>query len=117
MSNNNNTINQNTSATPISNGYIFHSINTNFPTSVFDSSKRALKVNGDIELDGKFYFQGRVDLEERLDTIEKLLCIPTRNPDMEEKYPELRRLYEQYMLELEKYTMWEKLKSTDNDQN
>lgn len=98
------------------NPYIF-SPSTIQPVSTFDSNTRGLKVNGDIEIDGKFYFQGRIDLEERLNTIEKLLCIPTRNPVMEEKYPELRRLYEAYMLELEKYTMWETLKSKNDDQN
>lgn len=116
MSNNNQNLST-TSNAPTSNNYIFHNNNITNPTTVFDTSKRALKVNGDIEIDGKFYFQGRVDLEERLNTIEKLLCIPTRDPIMEEKYPELRRLYEQYMLELDKYTMWEKLKSKNDDQN
>lgn len=85
------------------------------PTAVFDASKRAVKVNGDLEVDGKIYLTGNVELEERLNTIEKMLCIPTRNTVMEEKYPELRRLYESYMLELDKYTMWEKLKSNNNE--
>ena len=96
------------------NNYTFQSINTN-ANAVFDTNKRALKVNGDLEVDGKIYLTGNVELEERLNTIEKMLCIPTRNIVMEEKYPELRRLYEAYMLELDKYTVWETLKSQNNE--
>jgi hypothetical protein len=99
----------------MSNPYTFSNSNTNNPSAIFDTDKRALKVNGDLEVDGKIYLTGHVELEERLNTIEKMLCIPTRNIVMEEKYPELRRLYEEYMLELDKYTVWETLKSQDNE--
>lgn len=80
-----------------------------------DSTPKSLVVKGDIELDGELIIKNNPSLNERLDTIEKLLCIPTRNLDLEEKYPELRRLYEQYMLEVEKYTMWEKLKGNNDE--
>ena len=61
---------------------------------------------------GTFKFNG-VDLEERLNTIETLLQIPTRDVTMEAKYPKLEKLYKEYMSELEKYKTWERIKGED----
>jgi len=54
-----------------------------------------------------------IDLDDRLSTIEKVLCIPTRDVTMENKYPKLKKLYDEYMHELEKYTTWEQIKGKD----
>lgn len=62
-----------------------------------------LDVNGRMRLNGEF-------LDERLERIEKVLGIPPRNIEMEEKYPKLKKLYDAYIDELAKYTTWDKLK-------
>jgi hypothetical protein len=49
-------------------------------------------------------------LDERLERIEKVLGIPPRNIEMEEKYPKLKKIYDEYINELAKYTTWDKLK-------
>lgn len=63
----------------------------------------ALDVKGRIKMNGEF-------LDERLERIEKILTIPTRNIDMEEKYPKLKEIWELYNYTLEKYTTWENIK-------
>ena len=62
-----------------------------------------LDVKGTVKING-------VDLEERLNTIEKVLQIPTRDVTMEAKHPKLKQLYEAYMHELEKYKTWDRVK-------
>ena len=69
--------------------------------------KAALEVKGNVVING-------VDLEERLNTIEKVLQIPTRDVIMEEKHPKLAELYKQYMHELEKYKTWDRIKGDEN---
>lgn len=64
--------------------------------------KATLEVKGSISMNG-------MDLDERLKTIEKVLCIPQRDVTMETKHPKLKQLYEQYMHELEKYKTWDRL--------
>jgi len=68
-----------------------------------------LNVKGNVVING-------IDLEERLNTIETVLQIPTRDATIEAKYPKLAELYKQYMHELEKYKTFERLKGTNNDQ-
>lgn len=65
-----------------------------------------LEVKGTVKING-------VDLEERLSTIETVLCIPTRDVKLEAKYPKLAELHRQYMQELEKYKTFERLKGDD----
>lgn len=65
--------------------------------------KATLEVKGSVKING-------VDLEERLQTIEQVLQIPTRDVTIESKYPRLAELYKQYMHELEKYKTWERVK-------
>lgn len=48
-------------------------------------------------------------LSERLKRIETVLNIPTRDIEMENKYPRLKQLFEEYMQELEKLKTWERL--------
>jgi hypothetical protein len=71
-------------------------LNINGATSTLD-------VNGRMRINGEF-------LDERLERIEKVLGIPPRNIEMEEKYPKLKKIYDEYINELAKYTTWDKLK-------
>ena len=77
----------------------------------------ALIVKGtnppELEVKGRMVINGR-DLEERLDTIEKVLHIPERDVILEKKHPKLKKLYEEYINELSKYKMWQSIKG-DND--
>jgi hypothetical protein len=77
----------------------------------------ALIVKGtnppELEVKGRMVINGR-DLEERLNTIEKVLQIPERDVILEKKHPKLKKLYEEYINELSKYKMWQSIKG-DND--
>ena len=63
----------------------------------------------ELEVKGRLVLNGQ-DLEERLKTIEKVLCIPERDINLEKKYPKLKKLYDEYIKELSKYRMWENIK-------
>ena len=67
----------------------------------------------ELEVKGRMVINGQ-DLEERLDTIEKVLHIPERDVILEKKHPKLKKLYEEYINELSKYKMWHSIKG-DND--
>lgn len=62
-----------------------------------------LDVKGRVRINGEY-------LDERLERIETLLQIPSRDVTMESKYPKLKELWEQYNRELAKYKTWETLK-------
>ena len=62
-----------------------------------------------LEVKGRMVINGR-DLEDRLDTIEKVLQIPERDVILEKKHPKLKKLYYEYINELAKYRMWEAIK-------
>ena len=62
-----------------------------------------------LEVKGKMIING-VDLEERLNTIERVLTIPERDAILEKKHPKLKKLYDEYINELSKYKMWETIK-------
>ena len=62
-----------------------------------------------LEVKGRMVINGK-DLEERLDTIEKVLQIPERDVKLEKKHPKLKKLYDQYIHELEKYRTWDRIK-------
>jgi hypothetical protein len=62
-----------------------------------------------LEVKGKIVHNGR-DLEERLETIERVLMIPERDPELEKEFPKLKKAYDAYIRELEKYRTWKKLK-------
>jgi hypothetical protein len=66
-----------------------------------------LEVKGNLVING-------VDLEERLNTIEKVLQIPERDVKLEAKHPKLKKMYDAYIKELSKYRMWEQIKGDDN---
>lgn len=71
------------------------------------TEKATLDVKGTVKING-------VDLEERLNVIETLLQIPTRDVTMESKHPKLAELYKQYMHELEKYKTWHRIKGDED---
>jgi hypothetical protein len=66
-----------------------------------------------IEVKGNMVINGR-DLEERLDTIEKVLQIPERDVTLEAKHPKLKKMHDDYIKELSKYRMWETIKGDEN---
>jgi hypothetical protein len=66
----------------------------------------------ELEVKGKMVLNGR-DLEERLDTIEKVLQIPERDVKLEAKHPKLKKLYDEYINALGKYRTFESIKGDD----
>jgi hypothetical protein len=77
----------------------------------------AITVKGtnpaELEVKGRMVINGR-DLEERLDTIEKVLRIPERDVILEKKHPKLKKLYDEYIAALGKYRTFEAIKGDDN---
>jgi hypothetical protein len=86
-------------------------------TSVANPYDAVMKINQTspptIEVKGNMVINGR-DLEERLNTIEKVLNIPERDVILEDKHPKLKALYEEYMHELEKYKTWHRIKGDED---
>lgn len=68
--------------------------------------KAELEVKGRVRINGEY-------LDERLERIETVLNIPSRNIEMENKYPKLKELWEAYNRELAKYKTWDKLKDSE----
>ena len=66
----------------------------------------------ELEVKGRMVINGR-DLEERLDTIEKVLQIPERDVILEKKHPKLKKLYDEYIHALAKYRTFEAIKGDD----
>jgi hypothetical protein len=67
----------------------------------------------ELEVKGRVKINGR-DLEERLDTIEKVLSIPERDVKLEKKHPKLKKLYDEYINALGKYRTFEAIKGEDD---
>jgi hypothetical protein len=86
---------------------------TAWTTGTNSISNEALKINQTnpptIEVKGNMVINGR-DLEERLNTIEKVLQIPERDVKLEKKHPKLKKLYEDYINALSKYRTWDAIK-------
>jgi hypothetical protein len=86
-------------------------------TSIANPYDAALTISQsnppELEVKGKLVLNGQ-DLEERLNTIEKVLNIPERDVKLEAKHPKLKKMYNDYIKELSKYRMWETIKG-DND--
>ena len=70
--------------------------------SIPSNEEPTLDIKGKVRMNGE-------DLAERLERIESLLNIPTRNVTIEQQFPKLKALYEEYMAELEKYKTWNRL--------
>ena len=67
----------------------------------------------ELEVKGRMVINGR-DLEERLDTIEKVLQIPERDVKLEKKHPKLKKLYDEYITALGKYRTFEAIKGDED---
>ena len=65
-----------------------------------------------IDVKGRMVINGR-DLEERLNTIEKVLRIPERDVILEKKHPKLKKLYDEYIAALGKYRTFEAIKGEE----
>ena len=93
--------------------------NTNFTSSnnksimtiPYGEDKVVLEKSATLEVKGNVVING-VDLEERLSTIEKVLCIPERDVTLEAKHPNLKKLYDEYIHALGKYRTWNTLKES-----
>ena len=72
-----------------------------------------LEKSATLDVKGSVVING-IDLEERLNTIEKVLMIPTRDATMEAKYPSLKKKYDEYINLLGKYRTFEAIKGDDN---
>ena len=71
-----------------------------------------VKINNSpasLEVKGKIIHNGR-DLGERLETIERVLMIPERDPELEKEFPKLKKAYDAYINQLERYRTWKRLK-------
>ena len=66
----------------------------------------------ELEVKGRMVINGR-DLEERLDTIEKVLQIPERDVILEKKHPKLKKLYDEYIAALGKYRTFDAIKGKE----
>jgi len=72
-----------------------------------------LEKDATLNVKGKVVINDR-DLEERLNTIEKVLQIPERDVILEKKHPKLKKLYDEYIIALGKYRTFEAIKGEDN---
>ncbi len=110
-----------------SNGTTWATMSTVSPATNFNSSnnktimtiphgeeKVVLEKGAALEVKGKVVING-LDLEERLNTIEKVLMIPERDATMEAKYPSLKQKYDEYIKALSKYRMWESIKGNEHE--
>lgn len=75
--------------------------------------KVVLNKAATLEVKGNIVMNGR-DLEERLDTIEKVLQIPERDVILEKKHPKLKKLYDEYIQALGKYRTFEAIKGDED---
>ena len=83
-----------------------------FGTHPNDNVMIIKKDPASLEVKGQMVINGR-DLEERLDTIEKVLQIPERDVILEKKHPKLKKLYDEYISALGKYRTFEAIKGEE----
>jgi DNA-binding beta-propeller fold protein YncE len=83
-------------------------------TSPYDTVMKINQSPPELEVKGRMVINGQ-DLEERLNTIEKVLQIPERDVKLETKHPKLKELYDAYIHALGKYRTWDAIKGEDND--
>ena len=108
-----------TGTTTIPNGAYLTSTGTNtvWTTGTSSIPNETIRINQTnpptVDVKGRMVLNGR-DLEERLDTIEKVLQIPERDVILEKKHPKLKKLYDEYITALGKYRTFEAIKG-DND--
>jgi hypothetical protein len=82
------------------------------PNQLGDNILVAKNNPPELEVKGRMVINGR-DLEERLDTIEKVLQIPERDVILEKKHPKLKKLYDDYITALGKYRTFEAIKGNE----
>jgi hypothetical protein len=83
------------------------------PSNPYDAVMKINQTNPPtIEVKGNMVING-VDLEERLNTIEKVLQIPERDVKLEKKHPKLKKLYDEYITALGKYRTFEAIKGDE----
>jgi len=75
--------------------------------TITQTNPPTLEVKGNLVLNGQ-------DLEERLNTIEKVLQIPERDVKLEKKHPKLKKLYDDYINALGKYRTFEAIKGDED---
>ena len=87
--------------------------NTVWTTGTSNVPNEVMRINQTnpptLEVKGKMVVNGR-DLEERLETIEKVLQIPERDVILEKKHPKLKKLYDEYIQALGKYRTFNAIK-------
>ena len=81
-------------------------------TTPYDSIMVAKNNPPELEVKGRMVLNGQ-DLEERLNTIEKVLQIPERDVILEKKHPKLKKLYDEYINALGKYRTFESIKGDE----
>jgi hypothetical protein len=108
-----------TNTTTVPNGGYITSTRTNttWPNGTSSIPNETIRINQTdpptVDIKGNLVINGR-DLEERLDTIEKVLCIPERDVMLERKHPKLKKLYEEYITALGKYRTFEAIKGDED---
>lgn len=90
-------------------GYTYTNTTTNASGYTLGEHVKINNNPASLEVKGNLVINGR-DLEERLETIERVLMIPERDIELEKEFPKLKKAYDAYMRELEKYRTWKKLK-------
>ncbi len=91
--------------------------NTNFQSSnskpvltmPHGEEKMILEQGATLDVKGTVKING-IDLEERLNIIERILMIPKRDATLEDKYPSLKKKFDDYINTLEKYQTFEHIK-------
>lgn len=90
---------------------------SNFTAGGSNKTVMSIPYNGDeviiepaaaLNVKGKVIINGE-NLEDRLERIETLLNIPSRDIEMENEFPKLKNLWKEYNEELEKYKTWKRL--------
>ena len=71
----------------------------------------ALEVKGDIRVNGDIIANGN-SIMDRIENIEKMLYIPNRHKELEEKYSKLASLYKEYNETLEAIKTFEILRNS-----
>ena len=89
-----------------SNGTSWTNTTTNEVMRINQTNPPQLEVKGRMIINGQ-------DLEERLNTIEKVLSIPERDVILEHKHPKLKKLYDEYIHALAKYRTFESIKGEE----
>jgi hypothetical protein len=108
-----------TGTTTVSNGAYLSSTGTNnvWTTGTSSIPNETIRINQTnpptVDIKGNLTINGR-DLEERLNTIEKVLLIPERDVKLEKKHPKLKKLYDEYITALGKYRTFEAIKGDDD---